>query len=206
MVNSVLQNLSKAVVTIAPTLSTMLLGPLAGTAVTALENAFGLVGTGPDAVTEAIQSGKMTPEIIASMRTADQKHQEIMGQQGIDILKINKDAEIATTQATLDDISDARKSNSGRDAVWYLASVVLGTFACLMMVVLYGCWSLISGGIILRDPSVVAAISGLVGSVVGYVASNAQTVINFIYGGSLGSEKKTDALSNSIQQAIGSLK
>jgi len=53
-----------------------------------------------------------------------------------------------------------------------------------------------------KDVSVVAAVSGLVGAVVGYVAANAQTVVNFIYGGSLGSEKKTDAMSAAVQQAI----
>ena len=68
----------------------MLGGPLAGTAVTALEGAFGLqAGAGPEAITQAVQSGAMTPEVVAAMRAADQKHAEAMAQQGIDLEKLN---------------------------------------------------------------------------------------------------------------------
>ena len=126
-----------------------------------------------------------------------------MAQQGIDLAKMNLDFEAAQTKAVIEDRIDARKQNSGREAVWWIAVVILVTFAAMMGFVLYGCWMLLQGGITIKDVSVVAAISGLVGSVVGYVAANAQTVVNFIYGGSLGSEKKTDALAASVQQAIG---
>jgi hypothetical protein len=34
------------------------------------------------------------------------------------------------------------------------------------------------------------------------VAANAQTVVNFVFGGSLGSEKKTDSMSTAVQQAL----
>lgn len=199
-------DLKAALATIAPTLAGMLGGPMAATAVTELEGVFGLApGSGSDGITKVIQSGGMSPEIIAGVRAADQKHAEAMGQQGIDVAKINLDFESAQTQAVIDDRKDARKSNSGRDAVWWIAVVILITFALMMGFVLYGCWMLLQGGITIKDVSVVAAISGLVGSVVGYVAANAQTVVNFIYGGSLGSEKKTDALASSVQQAIGTI-
>lgn len=196
-------DLKSALSTIAPTLATMLGGPLLGTAVTALESAFGLSpGAGTDAITKVVQGGGMTPEIIAAIRLADQKHAETMAQQGVDLEKLNLDFQSAQTLAVIDDRKDARKANSSRDAVWWIAVVILTTFAAMMGTVLYGCWLLLQGGITIKDVSVVAAVSGLVGSVVGYVAANAQTVVNFIYGGSLGSEKKTDALAASVQQAI----
>lgn len=197
-------DLKSAIASIAPTLATMMGGPLLGTAVTALEGAFGLApGSGVDAITKVVQTGGMTPDIIAAVRAADQKHAEIMGQQGIDLAKMNLDFEAAQTKVVIEDREDARKSNAGRKEVWDIAVVILGTFAVMMGLVLYGCWMILQGGISIKDVSVVAAISGLVGSVVGYVAANAQTVVNFIYGGSLGSEKKTDALAASVQQAIG---
>ena len=200
-------DLKSALASIAPTLATMLAGPFAGTAVSALEVACGLApGSGADAITKVIQGGGMTPDVVAAIRAQDQKHAEVMGQQGIDVAKMNLDFQSAQTLAVIDDRKDARKANSGRDAVWWIAVVILGTFAVMMGVVLYGCWMLLQGGITIKDVSVVAAISGLVGSVVGYVAANAQTVVNFIYGGSLGSEKKTDAMAASIQQAIGTAK
>lgn len=195
-------DLKTALGSIAPTLATMLGGPLAGTAVTALCSAFGLSpGASAEDVTKVVQAG-MTPETIAAVRAADQKHQEVLAQQGIDLQKLNADHEAAMAQLEIDDRKSARQVNSGRDAVWWIAISILGTFAIIMSAVLYGCFVLITGGIKIPDASVVAAISGLVGAVVGYVAANAQTVVNFIYGGSLGSEKKTDALAASVQQAI----
>lgn len=197
-------DLKSALTTIAPTLAGMLGGPMAMTAVTALESACGLSsGAGMEGVTKVMQTGNMTPEIISAVRAADQKHAELMGQQGIDLVKLNADHEAAMTEAVIDDRKDARKNNSGRDAVWWIAVMILVTFAGMMGAVLYGCWMLLQGGVIIKDVSVVAAISGLIGSVVGYVAANAQTVVNFIYGGSLGSEKKTDAMAGAVQQALG---
>lgn len=196
-------DLKSVIAAIAPTIATMMGGPLLGTAVTTLESCFGLApGAGVDGITKMVQSGAMTPEIIASMRKADQLHAELMGQQDIDLAKLNAAHEEALAAIDVDDRKDARKSNSGRDAVWWIATAVLTTFAAIMGAVLYGCWMLLQGGITIKDVSAVAAISGLVGSVVGYVAANAQTVVNFIFGGSLGSEKKTDALAASVQQAI----
>lgn len=196
-------DLKSVVAAIAPTIGTMMGGPLLGTAITTLESCFGLgPGAGSDAITKVVQSGGMTPDIIASVRKADQLHAELMGQQGIDLAKLNLAHDEASAALDVDDRKDARKTNSTRDAVWWIAIAVLTTFAAIMGGVLYGCWMLLQGGIMIKDVSAVAAISGLVGSVVGYVAANAQTVVNFIFGGSLGSEKKTEALAASVQQAI----
>lgn len=196
-------DLKTAITSIAPTLATMLGGPLFGTAITAIEGAFGLQpGAGEEGITKAIQSGGMSPDVIAAIRSADQKHAEILGQQGVDLAKLNLDHEAAMSQLVVDDRKDARKTNSTRGEVWWIAAAVLVTFAAIMAAVLYGSWQLLQGGITIKDVSTVAAISGLVGSVVGYVAANAQTVVNFIFGGSLGSDKKTDALAAGVQQAI----
>lgn len=200
-------DLKAALINFAPTIAGMLGGPFAGMAVKSLESAFGLdAGAGVDGITKVIQAGGMTPEITAAIRLADQKHAEVMGEQGIDVMKVNSDFEMAQVQAVIGDREDARKSNSEKSQTWWIAIVILTTFAFMMGFVLYGCWMLLQGGITIKDVSVVAAVSGLVGSVVGYVAANAQTVVNFIYGGSLGSEKKTDALASSVQQAIAATK
>ena len=196
-------DLTKSIESLAPTLASLLGGPLAGTAVTALEGALGLApGAGVDGITQVMQTGALTPDMVASVRAADQKHAEILAQQGFDLDKLNADHVVAMAGLDSADQIDARKNNSGRDQVWWLAASVLLTFAVIMVVVLYGCWAILSGGITVKDVSVVAAISGLIGSVVGYVAANAQTVVNFVFGGSLGSEHKTDALASSVQQAI----
>lgn len=196
-------DLKTALTSFAPTLATMLGGPLAGAAVTALEGAIGLQpGAGVDGITQVLQTGGMTPEVMAAVRAADQRHAELIGQQGIDLVKINADHAAAMAAVDAADVKSARESNSGRDATWWIAVVILVTFAAIMAAVLWGCWTLLQGGITIKDVSVVAAVSGLVGAVVGYVAANAQTVVNFIFGGSLGSRRTSAALSDSISQAI----
>jgi hypothetical protein len=196
-------DIKTALASIAPTIATMLAGPLAGSAVTSLEGALGLTpGAGEDGITKVLQAGALTPDQITAVRAADQRHAEVMGQQGIDLAKLNADTAAASEQVAVNNTIDARKNNSGRNETWGIAVVILLTFATIMGAVLWGCWLLLQGGITIKDVSVVAAISGLVGSIVGYVAANAQTVVNFIFGGSMGSESKTKALSDAVNTAI----
>lgn len=196
-------DLKTAISSIAPTLATMLGGPLAGTAVTALESAFGLApGAGADGITKVLQTGQMTPEIVAAVRAADQKHAEIIGQQGLDLQTLNAKHEEAMEQIEQTDRASARTSNSNRDATWWIGASILVTFALIMSAVLYGCYGILTGGITIKDSAVVAAVAGLVGSVVGYVASNAQTFVNFIFGGSLGADKHSASMAAAVQQAL----
>lgn len=121
-------DLKGALVTFAPTLAGMLGGPFAGMAVTALEGAFGLApGAGVDGITKVIQSGQMTPEIMAAVRAQDQKHAEIMGQQGIDVMKVNGDFEAASSKLVVDDRMSARKSSvdGGTSKMLFWLSLVL---------------------------------------------------------------------------------
>ena len=66
-------DLRSALTSFAPALATMLGGPLAGAAVQALESALVLAqGAGIDGITTAMSAG-MTPESVASVRSADQR-------------------------------------------------------------------------------------------------------------------------------------
>lgn len=77
---------------VAPTMATMLGGPLAGMAVSALEGALGLdpgsaqTPQGQDALTKAVLG--MSPEIAASMRKADQEFAVKLRELDIDADKI----------------------------------------------------------------------------------------------------------------------
>ncbi|QOR55299.1 MAG: hypothetical protein SHS37scaffold220_68 [Phage 67_12] len=102
-------NFKTAISSIAPTLATMLGGPLAGTAVTALESALGLdPGAGADGITKAVAAG-MTPEQISQVRAADQAHAERLKQMDIDVVKMNDDFEQAQEKTAADDRDSARK-------------------------------------------------------------------------------------------------
>jgi hypothetical protein len=180
-------NLKTALSTIAPTLATMLGGPLAGTAVTALETALGLApGAGQDGVTAAVASG-MTPETIAAVRAADQKHLEVLGQQGIDLQKLNDD--FATSMATVDagDRDSARKREIaiGGYTTPALAWLVVGGSVALGVTVV--------SGYVTKDP----AMATLVGTVIGYVFGEAKQVLAYYFGSSAGSDRKTELLAQS---------
>jgi hypothetical protein len=104
-----LKTIGKAIASFAPTLANMLGGPLAGTAVTALEQALGLApGSGPDAITEVVQTS-MTPDAIAKVRQADQEHAEKMKQLDLDLLKLNQTHDEAFAQTDAADRDSARK-------------------------------------------------------------------------------------------------
>ena len=129
-------NLKVALETLAPTLASMIGTPVAGVAVSALETAFGLQpGAGIDAVTKVVQSGNMTPEIIAAVRAADQKHLELMGQQGIDLVKIKDDYNAALDKNAVDDTDSARRREMAvRDGVPRNIAYAL-TFGFFMLLV-----------------------------------------------------------------------
>lgn len=191
----------------APMIATGLAGPLAGGAVTALEGVFGITPA-PDAsitdrqavVTTAIQNA--TPDQLLAITQANNNYALAMATAGFKNQADLASIALQRDQAVVADVADARKNNAQNPVVMRLAIVVLATFAFVMIAVLYGCYGLLTGGITVKDVAVVAAVSGLVGSVVGYVAANAQTVINFIFGGSLGSERKTDAMAAAISGTI----
>ena len=199
-------DLKSVIGTIAPTLASMLGGPMAGVAVGALTTALGLgPAAGIDGITKVVTAGAMTADQIGAIRAADQKHAEIIAQQGIDLQKMNAAHEEALGAMTVADVSDARKNLGDKGEIWPVAYVVLLSFAAAMSLVLWGCWNLISGGLKIADQSLAVAIAGLVGSIVGYFAANAQTVINFIFGGSIGARKSADALASSAAQSITAL-
>jgi hypothetical protein len=203
-------DLKTAIGSFAPTLATMLGGPLIGGAVTALMGAFGITTTGDQgsdlaAITSVIQSGNMSPDIIAAVRLADQKHSEIINQQGIDLMKINSDHEAAMAATYTADTQDARKTFGQQKAIFWLGITVLAIFLLVMSAVLYAAYALLIGGITIKDVSVVAAISGMVGSIVGYVAGNAQQVVSYFFGSSHGSDNKTVSMGNSISKLVDSV-
>lgn len=156
----------------------------------------------PDAEAIATAVAGATPEQLVALQAKElemKDHALALGFQNAQEM-----ANIGLKQDALiiDDVKDARAHNSDNKQLWVIAWLVLITFALAMGAVLYGCFELLTGGITIKDVAVVAAVSGLIGSIVGYIAANAQTVINFLYGGSLGSRNSAQALSSSVQQSI----
>lgn len=186
---------------IAPVLGTALLGPLGGMAVKVLA---GAVLGNPEAseaeVAAALSSGQLTGEQIVAIKTAGQDFDVRMKSLDIDIMKVNQAGEAAL----IADTSDARHTFGGNENVFVLGCLILATFGCLMAAELTGCFLLMTGYFHV-DSGTAAICSGMIGTVTGYLASNAQQVVSFFYGSSKGSKDNGDrigaALTESIKQA-----
>jgi len=182
-------DLKSVIASIAPTLATMLGGPLAGVAVTALEGAFGLKpGAGTDGITQVLQTGAMTPDTIAAVRAADQKHAEIMAQQGIDVQKLNAAHDEAVTKAFVDDRSSAR---SMQVAVKSVIPAVFGS--AIIMGTLCAAGAILTGHVAMGDTTTAT----MVGTVIGYLFGEAKAVLAFYFGDTQGSARKTELLAQS---------
>ena len=185
-------DLKTAIASIAPTLATMLGGPLAGTAVSALASAFGLSPTASqDDITKVIQNGQMTPEIIAKVRGADQKHAEIMAQQGIDLQKLNMAHEEALEKFAADDRESARKRQelTKDDTPAFLAFFIIAGFFIVSGAEIVG---------LTLFPAQVKDIPPqgwlLIGSIAGYLAQEAKSAAAYYFGTTAGSSEKTKLL------------
>src|SRR5574337_445636 len=171
-------DLKSALGTLAPTIATMLGGPLVGAGVSALEQAFGIapaagasVQDRQDSITQVVQSGGMTPEVIAAVRKADQDHAERLRQMDIDIAKLNADHDTAMAQTDAGDRDSARKREIAvlGWTVPALAWLVVGASVAL--------GAAIVSGDVTRDP----AQATLVGTVIGYVFAESKLVLAYFF-------------------------
>jgi len=102
----------------------------------------------------------------------------------------------ATEKLYVEDVQDARKYRD--DKVFGLGVVILLSFGTAVLLVLWGGYKILSGGVSV-EPGMFAAITGFIGTLIGYIAANAQSVVNYYFGSSRGSTQKTDALESSIK-------
>lgn len=177
------KNIVKA---IAPALGNAIGGPLGGAAMRSIAGA--LIGD-ENATEQAIEQAVVnaSPDLLLKLKQADQEFEKSMRELGI------------KEQALyVDDTKHARESHKGDSAVFRLGLAVLVTFMLVMGVSMYGSYQLLIGGLQVKDMGVVAAVFGFLGTVIGYVAANAQQVVAYFFGSSAGSKQKTDAMSAAV--------
>lgn len=186
----------KIVQVVAPSIGTALGGPLAGAAVRVLGAAIlGDEGASEEKVAEQVLQG-LSPEIMMELKKADQAFAIRMRELEIDVDRLNGEME----KAYLSDTQDARKAHAGEIGVFRLGLAVLAIFGVVLISVLIGSFQIVTGGITVKDAATVGLVSGLVGTVVGYAAANAQQVVAYFFGSSRGSQAKSDQMASAIER------
>lgn len=180
------KQLATAIGSFAPTLATMLGGPLAGTAVSALEEALGLKqGAGPDAITQVVQAGALTPDQIVAIRAADQRHAEVIGQQGLDLAKLNAAHEEAFAKIDADDRASARaREQSLKD--W--TPRIIAYLVIVLVMIAEGSMFFVG------QPKGVDGV--VLGRILGTLDSAIMLVLGYYFGSSAGSASSRDALNH----------
>lgn len=96
-------------------------------------------------------------------------------------------------------MSFIQKAN-GKGLFW-MGLIILFIFFVVIAGVLFGAFQILTGGFQIKDPSVVAAVMGLIGTVLGYVSAIVQQVANYFFGSSKSSADKTEAMAEMNRRA-----
>lgn len=183
---------------IAPGLATALGGPLAGAAVGVLaEKLLGKSSGDPvadEAKVAGMLSAGLTPELRAKVIEAETSLKVEAMRMGLEEKRIDLD----TDKAYLADVADARKTAGMDKDVLGLGIAVLVIWAILTAGTLWGLYSVLLGGIEIKDVGIVATVFTVLGSTVGYVSNSAQQVLSYYFGSSRGSLIKTREMAQAI--------
>ena len=156
--------------TVFPILGNAIAGPLGGVAASFLADALGLEEKTVEAVSEVLNSGKMSPDQVASIKLAEIEFRKFLEQNKIDIEKINKE-----------NVRSARDMQSVTRS-WFPATlssgITLGFFGILG-------WMLYDDNIVNSEPILI--MLGSLGAAFG-------AVCNFWLGSSQSSLQKNELL------------
>ena len=151
------------------------------------------------AITTAVANA--TPDQLIALRNREMDFKEKMQALGFQQERDLKTLDLEETKTLIQDTMSARNAFSGNENVFVLGCIILGAFGVLMALVLTGCFFLMTGKVTV-DPGTLAVCAGLIGTVVGYVAANAQQVVSFFYGSSKGSKDSGDRIGQALTESI----
>lgn len=170
---------------------------LIGLAASALGNATGkVVDATQPAILQAV-SGASPADLLKFQQAEDEVKTKAMAlgfQHEEEMAKIG----LQETQTYVSDAQDARHAFSSDRRVFWLGVAVLIVFLLDVIGTIWLAYQILSDGIEIADVGVVAAVFGLLGTLNGYVAAQAQQVCGFFFGSSRGSDTKNAALSSAI--------
>ena len=159
----------KIVGSVAPTLATVLGGPLAGVAVKAIAEGLGLGDAATEAdVAKAVAAA--SPETLVKLKEIEAAFATRMAELGVDYERIAAEDR---------DSARRRETAIGGLIVPTLAVLLIGGFLGMSAALLFG-WAV--------------ADSTMAGAVIGYVSAKAEQVVSYYFGSSAGSKAKTDLM------------
>ena len=183
----------------APIVAGMLGGPAAGVVTGGLCSILGLEPSPENAqkVAEAAATGNLTGDQLLSLRKLETDAKIQLEKMGMEFNIEKDELQFKVEQAYLSDTQDAR-ARQGRGTFW-MGVCILVIFAIIMAAVLYGCFHLLRGGLPeAMDKGTVAVVFTLIGTIIGTIGSQAQTVVNFEFGTSRGSGDRADKMAQAV--------
>jgi hypothetical protein len=144
-----------------------------------------------------------TPEQMAELKKAEWDFQARMQEAGYRHVEQLASIDLQVLQADKADVAGARASFSKDDRVFWLAWTILGAFSVGMLIIMVGCYLLLTSAVMKdADPSTVAVAAGMIGTLMGYLAANVQQVVSYFFGSSQGSKNSGDAVRQSLQEML----
>lgn len=148
--------------------------------------------TGEDSPESAVEAILASPEQALEF-------QKVQSQERLEFARLA----LEERKLYIQDTQDARKSFGADRAVFWLGMAILSVYGMILAGALYGAyWLLVEGGLAGMDAGTVAAVFGLIGAIVGYIASDAKQVVSYYFGSSRGSADKSDRLSEAFTALV----
>lgn len=163
--------------TLAPMLGTALGGPLGGAAAAFIADKLGIDNKTVEAVSDVLNSGKMSADQISALKLAEIDFQKFLEQNKIDLAKLDVDNTKSAREMQMATRSHTPDVLAG--------IIVVGFFGILITMML--------GLLKISDQQALLLLLGSLAAAFG-------AVINFFFGSSHGSQTKDRLLANSTQQ------
>lgn len=180
---------------LAPIAGTLIGGPLGGMAVKVIGEAIGMSEPTVERIAGAVQTGSLSPEQVVAVRQADAALKVRLRELDLDEKKIEQETE----KAYLADTQDARKVHAADKGVFWLGVAVLVTMALDTAATFWLVYAILTEGLKIKDVGIVAAVFGILGTLNGYIAANAQQVLSYYFGSSRGSQEKSREMADAIK-------
>jgi len=161
--------------TLAPMIGTALGGPLGGAAAAFIADKLGLEAKTVEAVSEVLNSGKMTPEQVAQIKLAEIEFQKFLKQNAIDLEKVHAE-DRGSARAMLAAVRS-------KVPAWLSFIVTLGYFGIL--------GGMMTNTLEIKDSQALLLMLGSLSTAWGMVMA-------FWFGTTAGSAQKNELLANSM--------